>query len=200
MYTTLFFLHPERQTMSSPSQPLNINVSSPRGGQADLESHSVSFAPSVGTPDLRAIRAQFSGIPPNIPARGSVTPSLHPASSSVSLRALPERSTPQLISGLSATRETIGTSSGTPPITDLDDLPAEEKAKVLERHLVSKDERMKAFTEGNNSFKDSVMARIPGPDSPLTISRRSSNGLSQRQEEDQEPFPILYDAPGADVT
>jgi solute carrier family 36 (proton-coupled amino acid transporter) len=191
--------------MTSPSQPLNIKVSSPRGGQADLESYSVSFAPSVGTPDLRAIRAQFSGIPPNIPARGSVTPSLHPASSTVSLRALPERSTPrstpQLISGVSATRETIGTSSGTPFIADLDDLPAEEKAKVLERHLVSKDERMKAFTEGNNSFKDdSVMARIPGPDPPLTISRRSSNGLSQRQEEDQEPFPILYDAPGADVT
>jgi proton-coupled amino acid transporter len=187
--------------MTSPSQPLNINVSSTSGGQTDLESHSVSFAPSVGTPDLRAIRAQFSGIPPNIPARGSVTPSLHPASSTASLRALPERSTsrstPQLISGLSATRETIGTSSETPPIADLDDLPAEEKAKVLERHLVSKDQRMKAFTEGNNSFKDSV---IPAPDSPFTISRRSSNGPSQRQKEDQEPFPILYDAPGADVT
>lgn len=191
--------------MTSPSQPLNIKVSSTRRDPGDLESHSASFTPSiVGTPDLRAIRARFSGIPPNIPARSSATPSLHPASSNVSLRALPDkptpRSTPQLISGLSATRETIGTSSGTPPIADLiDDLPAEEKAKVLERHLVSKDQRMKAFTEGN-SFKDSVMDRISGPDSPLTISRRSSNGLSQRQKEDLEPFPILYDAPGADVT
>ena len=190
--------------MTSPSQPLNIKVSSTRGGQGDLESHSASFVPSVGTPDLRAIRAQFSGIPPNIPARGSVTPSLHPVSSNVSLRALPERSTPrstpQLISGLSATRETIETSSGTPPIADLDDLPAEEKAKVLERHLVSKDQRMKGITEGNNSFKDSAIDRISGPDSPFSVSRRSSNGLSQRQKEDLEPFPILYDAPGADVT
>ena len=191
--------------MTSPSQPLNIKVSSTRGGPGDLESHPASFAPSfTGTPDLRAIRAQFSGIPPNIPARGSATPSLHPASSTVSLRALPERSTsrptPQLISGLSATRETLGTSSETPPIADLiDDLPAEEKTKVLERHLVSKDQRMKALTEGN-SFKDSVMDRISRPDSPSTISRRSSNGLSQRQKEDSEPFPILYDAPGADVT
>ena len=189
--------------MTSPSQPLNIKVSSTRGGQGDLEGPSASFAPSVGTPDLRAIRAQFPGIPPNIPARGSVTPSLHPVSSTVSLRALPERSTPrstpQLISGLSATREIVGTSPGTPPIAELGDLPAEEKAKVLERHLVSKDQRMKALTEGNNSFKDSVMDRTSGPDSP-SISRRSSNGLSQRQKEEQEPFPILYDSPGADVT
>ena len=190
--------------MTSPSQPLNIKVSSTRGGQGDLESRSASFAHSVGTPDLRVIRAQFSGIPPNIPVRGSVTPSLHPASSTVSLRALPDkstsRSTPQLISGLSATRENIGTSSEAPPIADLDDLPDEEKVKVLERHLVSKDQRMKAFTEGNNSFKDSVMECISKPDSPSTISRRSSNGLSQRKKEDLEPFPILYDAPGADVT
>ena len=189
--------------MTSPSQPLNIKVSSTRG-HGDLDSHSASFAHSVGTPDLRAIRAQFPGIPPNIPVRGSVTPSLHPASSTVSLRAFPDRptprSTPQLISGLSATRENIGTSSEAPPIADLDDLPDEERVKVLERHLVSKDQRMKAFIEGNNSFKDSVMERISGPDSPSTISRRSSNGLSQRKKEDLEPFPILYDAPGADVT
>ena len=189
--------------MTSPSQPLNIKVSSTRG-HGDLESHSASFAHSVGTPDLRAIRAQFPGIPPNIPVRGSVTPSLHPASSTVSLRAFSDRptprSTPQLISGLSATRENIGTSSEAPPIADLDDLPDEERVKVLERHLVSKDQRMKAFIEGNNSFKDSVMERISGPDSPSTISRRSSNGLSQRKKEDLEPFPILYDAPGADVT
>ena len=189
--------------MTSPSQPLNIKVSSTRG-HGDLESRSASFAHSVGTPDLRAIRAQFPGIPPNIPVRGSVTPSLHPASSTVSLRAFPDRptprSTPQLISGLSATRENIGTSSEAPPIADLHDLPDEERVKVLERHLVSKDQRMKAFIEGNNSFKDSVMERISGPDSPSTISRRSSNGLSQRKKEDLEPFPILYDAPGADVT
>jgi solute carrier family 36 (proton-coupled amino acid transporter) len=188
--------------MTSPSQPLNI-ARSPARGLGDLESQSASVALSIGTPDLRAIRAQFSGIPPNIPARGSATPSLHPASSSTSLRALQDRSsprTPQLISGLSATREseseTIGTSSETPPIADLDGLPAEEKAKVLERHLVSKEQRTKAFTEGN-SFKDSVLDRVP--DSPFTISRRSSNGLFQRQK-DLEPFPIPYDAPGADVT
>lgn len=188
--------------MTSPSQPLSIKVASTRGGPGDLESQAASIAHSVGTPDLRAIRAQFSGIPPNIPARGSTTPSLHPVSSTVSLRAPPDRSTPtsrtpQLISGLSATREAIGMSSEIPPIADLDGLPAEEKAKVLERHLVSKDQRMKAFTEGN-SFKESVLHGVPG--SPSTISRRSSNGLAQRQKEDLEPFPILYDAPGADVT
>ena len=187
--------------MTSPSQPLNIRAFSTRGGPGDVESQPASVAHSIGTPDLRAIRAQFSSIPPNIPARGS-TPSLHPASSTASLRALHDRSpsrTPQLISVLSATRESepIGTNSETPPIADLEGLPAEEKAKVLERHLVSKEQRMKTFPEGD-SVKDSVLDPVSG--FPLTGSRRSSNGPSQRQKEDLEPFPILYDAPGADVT
>lgn len=175
--------------MTSPSQPLNIK----RGGPADSESQPTSYTPSLGTPHLRAIRAQFSGIPPNIPLRGSVTPSLRPASSNVSLHTPPDRSapraTPQLISGLSATRQ---------PIADLDDLPAEEKAKVLERHLVPKEQRMKAIVEGKSgSGLDGV---DPGSGSPFTISRRSSNGISQHQKDDLEPFPIPYDIPGADVT
>jgi len=189
--------------MTSPSQPLSIKAT--RGGPGDLESQSVSYTPSVGTPDLRAIRAQFSGLPPNIPPRGSLTPSLrpatpslHPASSNISLQALPDiRPTPQLISGLSATRQPAGTSSETPPLADLDELPFEEKAKVLERHLVPKEQRMKAVYEGK-SLEDGGVSGSSG--SPLTISRSSSNGIPNRQQEDLEPFPIPYDAPGADVT
>jgi solute carrier family 36 (proton-coupled amino acid transporter) len=222
--------------MTSPSQPLSINLSSTRDPN-DLENQPVSYTPSVGTPDLRAIRAQFAGLPPNIPPRGSlttrggpsdlesqpasytraqfgglpsnipprgsVTPSLRPTSSNVSLQALPDRSalhpTPQLISGLSATRQAVETSSATPPpITDLDDLPAEEKARILGRHLVPKEQRMKATPEGK-SLEDLDGVSGSGS-SPFTLSRRSSNGISHRQQEDLEPFPIPYDAPGADVT
>ncbi|KAF8802505.1 hypothetical protein BYT27DRAFT_7226400 [Phlegmacium glaucopus] len=85
----------------------------------------------------------------------------------------------------------------TPPIADLDDLPAEEKAKVLERHLVPKEQRMKAATDGKFLEADGVFGT---PDSPHTISRRSSNGVSNRQQEDPESFPIPYDTLGADVT
>jgi proton-coupled amino acid transporter len=101
-----------------------------------------------------------------------------------------------LISGLSATRQLAGTSSETPPIADLDDLPAEEKAKVVERHLVPKEQRTKVTAEGK-SFEDSILDTSPGSDSP---SRPSSTVVSRRQQEDLEPFPIPYDAPGADVT
>lgn len=185
--------------MTSPSQPLSIK--SPTRGRGDGESQSASYATSFGTPDLRAIRAQFSGLPPNIPVRGSVTPSLRPASSVVSLQVTPDRPafrpTPQLIAGLSATRQPVGTTSETPPIADLDDLPAEEKAKVLERHLVYKEQRVKANTEAK-SAEDSASDGAPGSHSRPTPSRRSSTGISTRQQDDT--FPINYDAPGADVT
>lgn len=177
--------------MTSPSQPLNIKASAARGGLGDLENQSTSYTPSVGTPDLRAIRAQFSGIPPNIPLRSSATPSLRPAPSTVSLQTPLDRSasrTPQLISGLSATRQPVETSSETPPIADLDDLPAEEKTKVLERHLVLREQRT----------EQKPLDGVSG--SPFTLSRGSSDGPSHRQKDDLEPFPIPYDAPGADVT
>ena len=64
----------------------------------------------------------------------------------------------------------------------------------LERHLVSKDqsECMKVFTEGNSSFKDSVMDCISGPDFPSTIWRRSSNGLSQREKDVLSSLQISF--------
>lgn len=71
---------------------------------------------------------------------------------------------------------------------DLEDLPDEEKAKVLRRHLVSKDNRA-----GSNGSEGSAST---GP------SRKSSNAQlrAPMRREDTEVFPVPYHAPGADVT
>ncbi|KDR78952.1 hypothetical protein GALMADRAFT_244633 [Galerina marginata CBS 339.88] len=200
---------------SPPSQPLNIK-SNNRLAPNDSEGQPGSFPASYGTPDFRALRAQYAGTPPlpNIPPRGTGTPTPRGASSSVSLIPTAEPSPlrpTQAIGGLSATRQAVGTPSGssTPaPIVDLDDLPDEERVKVLERHLVPKELRTKAsspavaVTEGQpKSATGSVLDVPTSSDSDATRSRRSSSGTAQHaQREDSEPFPIPYDAHGADVT
>ncbi|PPQ89338.1 hypothetical protein CVT25_003175 [Psilocybe cyanescens] len=202
--------------MTSPSQPLDIK-SNNRPVPNDLDTQPSSYTPSQGTPDLRALRAQYAGTPPlpNIPMRGTGTPTNRAgaASSSASLLSTPMtndpsplRPGPQAVSGLSATRQNVTNSSdSTIPtsIADLDDLPAEEKVKVLERHLVAKEQRTKAAHDGTTksvvgSVQDPAVGTTTATDVDPLHSRRSSAGATQRV--DMEPFPIPYDAPGADVT
>lgn len=187
--------------MSSPSQPVNIRSS--YSGLNDPETQPASYVPSaVGTPDLRALRAQYAGTPPvpNIPPRNSGTPTSRPDSSSVSLagqvNSTPRRSAvSQTVGGISAGFRAIASPSGaeTPPVVDLDDLPDEEKAKVLARHLVPGGARKKSQGEAG-----SEQLAPTGSGSATPRSRHSSGNLSQAQ--DPVVFPIPYDAPGADVT
>lgn len=177
--------------MSTPSKP--VNIKSPLLGPSDPpDAHTGSFT-TIGTPDLRALRAQYAGTPPppNIPPRSS------PArinSSAVSLLpqgdATPSRPGPQPFGGISALRPSTPGSGRETPQLDIDDLPDEEKVKVLQRHLVSKGGRQNREAENGSDIDLSE----PGPSG----SRRSSNGVIRR--EDTEPFPIPYDAPGGDVT
>ncbi|KAJ3791936.1 vacuolar amino acid transporter 4 [Lentinula aff. detonsa] len=126
-------------------------------------------ATPAGTPDLRALKAQvISGTPPvglSIPP-----PNIPPRTSS---------SAPSGPSGPSRTESPL-------------DLPNEEKAKILRRHLVSREEREREridTQEGTPSFT---------PESPSQTRRSSGSGRIAR--EDSEPFPVPYAAPGADVT
>ncbi|KAJ7848865.1 transmembrane amino acid transporter protein-domain-containing protein [Mycena olivaceomarginata] len=71
---------------------------------------------------------------------------------------------------------------------NLDDLPDEEKACVLRRHLVSKDER------------EPPAAELEVPLAGGSGSRWSSSGANTPlRRGDTEPFPIPYHTPGADV-
>ncbi|KAF9485185.1 hypothetical protein BDN70DRAFT_910316 [Pholiota conissans] len=199
--------------MTSPSQPVPIR-SPPRRGFALPDNDgpgSHSTPPILGTPDLRALRAQYAGTPPlpNIPPRNSVTPT--PRRDSWSVPATTDGSPrrgpgPSAMGGLSATRQPASTTAGDSSVTpiDLDDLPDEEKAKVLARHLVPKELRAKASSitpKGGdaNSSSGSLLEVPSGSESGHTLSRRSSSGQVVRRE-DSEPFPIPYDAHGADVT
>ncbi|KAF7966035.1 hypothetical protein HWV62_40435 [Athelia sp. TMB] len=193
--------------MASPSRPLNIT--SPRLAARDFTPDAAgSFAsgtPLSGTPDLRALRAQYaySGTPPvgNIPPRpGTGTPSTPIqnrsgtpqliqgqsrgfSNSNVSLPGVSAspRVGPSGLGGISAHRpSTPDSRSGSPFPTNLEDLPDEEKAKVLRRHLVSKEERTPASRTSSASLRSAQTA----------TARR----------EDSEPFPVPYDSPGADVT
>ncbi|KAJ3919918.1 vacuolar amino acid transporter 4 [Lentinula edodes] len=166
--------------MSSPSKPVGI----PKRG-----SQSQSVTPA-GTPDLRALRAQvISGTPPvglSIPP-----PNIPPRTSSpVPLGQLVE-GTPA--SSSTARIQLAGPSRTDSPLNlplDLDDLPDEEKAKILRRHLVSKGERERERREN---------PEVTSLSEPVSQTRRSS-GSGRIAREESEPFPVPYAAPGADVT
>jgi proton-coupled amino acid transporter len=164
--------------MSIPSKPVNIR--SPRLDPTNGGTPGSFAATPIGTPDLRALRAQYAGTPtyPNIPPR-----------------ILPSRTaTPGLPSGPSSAPRPpallANLNDASTSAVDIEDLPDEEKAKVVRRHLVSKNERRPRSNAGSDL--DVV---------DHESSRRSSQvGASHPGREDTEPFPVPYHAPGADVT
>ncbi|KAJ8521945.1 hypothetical protein ONZ45_g1461 [Pleurotus djamor] len=190
--------------MSTPSKPVNIR--SPKLGPTESDEALNAQATPIGTPDLRALRAQYVGTPPppNIPPRGTPGPPRNgsPAISSVGLPpvGVSVSPSPRLLPIVPPSRRSetplqvpqqgvsFGATEAIPPLS-LEDLPDEEKARVLRRHLVSKGERQ-GVPGGVGG------TRAEGSSTPS--SRRSSQ-LGPRRE-DSEPFPIPYHAPGADVT
>ncbi|KAF9453490.1 hypothetical protein P691DRAFT_755544 [Macrolepiota fuliginosa MF-IS2] len=188
--------------MSSPSKPLSIR--SPRAvpiGELTAES-----TPLTDTPDLRALRAQYVGTPPlpNIPPRGTPgrstpvvvgTPSTQPAIDFTSSPLRPPTNT--AVSGLSATRRpSFAPNNATDvPSLDIDGLLDEERVKVLERHLVSKEERAKADQSKNPASSDASSSHS-NPSSQHSGTPRDTG----KAREESGAFPIPYDAPGADIT
>lgn len=173
--------------MTSPSKPLSIkNAGVVRGGYGLGESVTASFANSaIGTPDVRSRRQglQFAGTPPpNIPPRaraiipGTASPSVSLPPSDIHT---PQRGGPSTFGGISAARP-----SGSQTPVDVDDLPEEEKIKVLRRHLALHQDR----PLGETSSAIGTDAEVPDSDSRA------------RTPSTAEPFPIPYYASGADVT
>ncbi|KAJ7249233.1 transmembrane amino acid transporter protein-domain-containing protein [Mycena haematopus] len=185
--------------MSSPSQPVNISKRPPIDPSDGLGvAGSLPNSTPYGTPDIRLLRAQYAGTtpPPNIPPRNTSTPSLRPKGSDSSL-ALPRSFQAQ--GGIAALRPTPNNGSDAELNNlNLDDLPDEEKARVLRLHLVSKQERER---EGQAKSTPNSELDVPVGGAAGSGSRRSSYGAAAHvQREDTEPFPIPYHTPGADVT
>lgn len=180
--------------MSSPSKPVYIRRS--------LASNSAISTPS-GTPDIRvqALRAQYSGTPPvpNIPARltppvGSYSNSPNDASPSANISSteLFSKLHRPSSSAIGAKRPGSAVGSGSAVennVVDLDNLPAEDKARILRRHLLMSGERHQSRTDLRSL--DGSEQDMPDLDEPSAASL---------QRDASETFSIPYHAPGADVT
>ncbi|KAI3616982.1 hypothetical protein WG66_004323 [Moniliophthora roreri] len=187
--------------MSSP-RPVNIRPPILNDDSNNNNNVSRSFASSV---DIRNnLRAQYSGTPPlNIPPR-SIGNTPRPGSSSPALSStpLPNDASPLRPAPRPTTTAARGSGSGSGspmiPSFDLDDLPDEEKAKILRRHLVSREERDRELQQQQDELAVPAMSRRSS-----NSQRSSGNATPDRtvlSREDSEPFPIPYHAPGADVT
>ncbi|TFY57488.1 hypothetical protein EVJ58_g6989 [Rhodofomes roseus] len=183
--------------MSTPSKP--VNIVSPRQNNAELAGTPPTTRAISGSPNPRVLRAQYAGTPPppNIPRRGTPigTPSV--AGSSPMLMPAPlagagEPSSMVSIGGISARRPS---GAGTPgsEVNGLDDLTDEEKARILRRHLVSRQDR-------GGPAGQSSRASVSGGSDNGAVSKRSSTSHLRAQREESETFPVPYHAPGADVT
>ncbi|KIK80948.1 hypothetical protein PAXRUDRAFT_833212 [Paxillus rubicundulus Ve08.2h10] len=186
--------------MTSTSKP--VNISSPRLNS----SHSGTPTPT-GTPVIRALlRAQYSGTPPipNIPARytppiGSYSNTNRVGSPGINLLGSNEVvSQRPSLGGISARRPaTPGAAESGVDVSagELDDLLDEDKARVLRRHLVLREERQSRadLRSLSSSDQDTREADVPSTGSSTPVR-------SPPQRDGSEAFPIPYHAPGADVT
>jgi proton-coupled amino acid transporter len=182
--------------MSSPSKP--VNIGSPR---PDNVFH--SGTPPIGTPDLRAWRAQYTGTPPvpNIPARfspesftsGSLGQNLLPQSEFLG-RAY--RLPPTGISPRPSSTITPGNGFDSGAL-DLDAPLDDHKARVIRRHLVLREERQNRGDVNSISGSELDGRVSRNGDTP---SAGSSTPLPSSSREETEVFPIPYEAPGADIT
>lgn len=197
--------------MSLPSKPVNIR--SPKPDTNDEQDEvSGSFNPRgpspVGTPDLRAMRTAYGTPPPNIPLRiGTPRDTASPLLLQATTSGINSRkATPALPATASADPHphdhNIATGSGpatrtlTPAlITDVEDLPDEEKAKIVRKHLVSKGERQKRHSNPASEHEHAEdRATSAQSTRPPSVAGR------QHARVDTDLFPVPYDAPGADVT
>ncbi|KAH9945045.1 transmembrane amino acid transporter protein-domain-containing protein [Epithele typhae] len=186
--------------MSSPSKPFDIP--SPRRGQLV---HPNATPPVAGTPNFgtglsaspspRFLRAQYTGTPPlpNIPPRSGATPIGTPSSTAPFLPG------PSAEASSSNPAFLLRPGSGTPgsDANPFDDLTDEEKARILRRHLVSRDQR-----QNNRPVTPDIPPSASSQHGSQSgnLSHRSSASHIRLQREDTEPFPVPYDAHGADIT
>ncbi|KAI6042554.1 amino acid transporter [Pisolithus marmoratus] len=173
--------------MSSPISSKPVNIGSPRRD----ETFRTGSPTPTGTPDIRVLRAQYSGTPPvpNIafrymPVSASYSSRDGPLATSVSSHeAASHLHRPSL--GAVGGRRTPASDHDMGGADNMLGLSDEEIARVVRQHLVLPDERLNA----NGS---------DGEDAPTSSSMTPVRSPPQRESSDA--FPIPYEAHGADIT
>ncbi|KAG8869725.1 neutral amino acid transporter [Serendipita sp. 405] len=181
--------------MSTPSQPRSI-VGSPHQRRLQDDGNEANIA---HTPDLRQLRHQF-GTPPV----GSIPPFRSPGVATPLLLESPARPSssadfrPQSLRPISQLEpNTDANLPSEQPDTTL--LSEEDKIKVLQKHLVSREQRLGHSRAA--STHSSRRASIHEPGSSKTRSQLPSrSGSPEPHRSSLEPFPIPYNAPGGDIT
>lgn len=180
--------------MSTPTKPVNIRPGTPQNN----DSSSIS-----GSPGIRALRAQYGTPPiPNIPPRNIPvhSPNINIGNQGTGSPRPSLAGTP-IIGGIRM-QAPGGPGSGTrTPASGyenpFEELTEEEKARILRRHLVSREQREQQVDRKSSfgSFTD----RGEGPSRSKRHSINAGRDPVQTTE-DPEPFPIPYHTPGADLT
>ncbi|KAI8980038.1 transmembrane amino acid transporter protein-domain-containing protein [Trametes punicea] len=165
--------------MSSPSKPFDIpspRTRPPLNAEGTPPTTSISASPS--TPRLAA---SSSYLP--LPAGELISSSPRPS-----------------VGGISVRRPPSGTSSGVQGDNPLDELSEEDKARIVRKHLVSREERQGTRPDTPNLANRGSFSAGSDAGNAGDLSKRSSSSQLRLERQDSEPFPVHYDAPGADVT
>ncbi|KAF8176674.1 transmembrane amino acid transporter protein-domain-containing protein [Mycena galopus ATCC 62051] len=172
--------------MSSPCKPVHISNPSSVDPAERVGVPGPCFSSTRGTSDIRLLRAG-STPPPNIRPRNISTPSLQPQ---ISDHSPAPSHAGSFQGGMAALRPAPNNDSDAELNNiNLDGLPDEEKARVLRRYLVSKDQR---------EAESTLLSELEVPFGPTAVGSGSRSPHVQMG--DTEPFPIHYHTPGADVT
>ena len=180
------------QTMSSPARPVNIRPGTPQ----DHDASSIS-----GSPGIRALRTQYGTPPiPNIPPRNipASSPNINIGTGSGSPR--PSIAGTPIIGGIRMHSGGPGSGTRTPASgyeNPFEELTDEEKARIIRRHLVSREQR-----EHQLDRQSSIGSFADRGEGPSRTQRQSVNASHDPAPpvDDSEPFPIPYHTPGADLT
>jgi proton-coupled amino acid transporter len=188
---------------SPPSRPVDIGspVRSLRSLR-DIGDEDATDAPNVrqrrhqyGTPPAGTTIPRFRGTPGNLTPIAIGSPARSPPPAELF------RNTPRPVSPIE--RGLLGAVSVTDvtkiPSQALPELSEEEKMRVLQRHLVSRDQRF-----GDEPSRSQGPSRVPSfyPEASDRPSNRSSRASSvyHREDDESDIFPLPFSAPGGDVT
>lgn len=189
--------------MSGPSKPMNVGRSSSNTSQDFLAADSSGSIPSRPQfssrnriPSSQSLRGRGKPTPPatppvsNIPPRSGTPGSYRPAGiTSDSFEGQPR---------------SFKSAAAVPADLDLDNVPEEEKTRVLRRHLVSREERQIQVDQRSPSDSDSegendAGSSIGKDDTSGRISE-SANTKPIKDLSESDVFPVPYEMPGGDIT